>query len=86
MVSIVFRHDSYEKWKEHKTIPAENEIIVIEYKNGNYKVCCGNGVTPGYKLPKMKKFPAWLTYNKCRMYGHFEKFEKKPKFGALNIQ
>ncbi len=58
------------------------------YKLGNIYdyIGCGDGVTPGYKLPKMKKFPAWLTYNKCRMYGHFEKFEKKPKFGAVNIQ
>ncbi len=39
---IVFRHDSYEKWKEFKTIPAKDEIIIIEYKNGNYKVCCGD--------------------------------------------
>ena len=77
MTSIIFRHDSYEKWKEHKTIPAENEIIVIEYKNGNYKVCCGDGVTPGYKLPKMKKFPMWLFYNGYSFFGHFEPFKKQ---------
>ena len=82
---IVFRHDSYEKWKELKTIPAKDEIIIIEYKNGNYKVCCGDGITPGYKLPRMRKFPAWITYKNYRMYGHFEKFERKPKFGAVNI-
>lgn len=85
-MTIIFRHDSYKKWKEYNTIPKKDEIIIIEYKNGKYKVCCGDGVTPGYKLPKMRKFPAWLTYDKYCLYGHFEQFEKLPKFGAVNIQ
>ena len=60
---LLFKNDTYENWKKNETVPLKNEIIVVRYNNGTYRVCCGDGITPGYKLPKMKKFPMWLYYN-----------------------
>ena len=59
-------------------VPLKNEIIVVRYNNGTYRVCCGDGIMPGYKLPKMKKFPMWLFYNGRSFFGHFEPFKKQP--------
>ena len=75
---LLFRNDTFENWKENGTIPLKNEIVIIKYKNGTYRVCCGDGITPGYKLPKMKKFPMWLFYNGARFFAHFEPFKKQP--------
>lgn len=73
---LLFKNDTYENWKKNETVPLKNEIIVVRYNNGTYRVCCGDGETPGCKLPKMKKFPMWLYYN-GRFFGHFEPFKKQ---------
>ena len=75
---LLFRNDTFENWKKNGTVPLKNEIIIIKYKNGTYRACCGDGITPGYKLPKMKKFPMWLFYNGARFFAHFEPFKKQP--------
>lgn len=74
---LLFKNDTYENWKKNETVPLKNEIIVVRYNNGTYRVCCGDGKTPGYKLSKMKKFPMWLYYN-GKFFGHFEPFQKQP--------
>ena len=75
---LLFKNDTYENWKKNETVPLKNEIIVVRYNNGTYRACCGDGITPGYKLPKMKKFPMWLFYNGRSFFGHFEPFKKQP--------
>ena len=75
---LLFKNDTFENWKENGTVPLKNEIVVIRYNNGTYRTCCGDGITPGYKLPKMKKFPMWLFYNGRSFFGHFEPFKKQP--------
>lgn len=75
--TFILRHDPLEKWKKNRIIPKENEIIVIEYKNGSYRVCRGDGKTLAYRLPAMKKFPAYLKYKNGIIYGCFTPFVRE---------
>lgn len=78
-MKIVFRHDTFEKWKEVGTVPEKDEIIIIEYDNGRYRVALGDGKTPGYLLPKMKKFPCWIEYENFsrRLFARFKPYKRQ---------
>ena len=74
---IIFRHDSIEKWRKVGTVPAKDEIIVVEFADGSYQVRRGDGITPAAYLPKIKAMPAWFRIIDCRLYGVWEVYKRE---------
>lgn len=76
MVSIIFRHDTLEKYKACNTIPAEGEIVIIDYPNGKYSVRIGDGHSRVWECKKMKKFPRWIKNIGFEILAQYTEYKK----------
>lgn len=75
-LSMIFRHDTLEKYKEYNTVPVEGEIVIIDYPNGKYSVRIGDGHSRVWECKKMKKFPRWIRNIGCKMLAQYTEYKK----------